>query len=189
VASGPGVTTPGTDVTAAIDDDLVSVDVYERVKLASPAPELLLSLPATSAWPGDLAELTPEVSELQVEVDGVATRASASAGGWFVLAPTGGSITDVVLRYKVTGVVANFDADPAAVRRLVAVPSLTGRTSLEAGLPMTTRATDPRIEDAFCVTADAQWDLCASEANGTFTMTVPAGGSPVGILQADLRRL
>jgi hypothetical protein len=188
VSSGPGVTTPGTDVTAAIDDDLVSVDVYERVRLATPAPQLRLSLPATSAWPGDLARLRPQVTQLQVEVDGSPAQAREADGGWLVVAPPAATIADVVLRYKVTGVMANFDDGPG-VRRLVAIPSLTGRTSLDAGLPVTTRVTDPRIEDAFCITADARWDLCASEADGTFTMPVPAGGSPVGILQADVRPL
>ena len=192
-ASGPGVTTPGTDVTFAIDDDLLHVDVYEQAVLAEPTDVVTVALPPLDQWSGALAgaagPVTPTVEDLQIEIDGVPQRVQERGDGWFALPPTGSSATKVVLRYRLSGVAVRYAGSPNDRRRTVAVPPLTARGSLDASLPVTLRIDDPRVLTMTCTTATGNTVLCGDQPGSTMTGTIPAGAAPAAFFLVDLRRL
>jgi hypothetical protein len=192
-ASGPGITTPGTDVTFALDDDLLHVDVYEQAVLAAPTDVVTVALPPLPQWSGALAgasePVRPKVEDLQAELDGVPARVQARGDGWFALPPSGSRVTKVVLRYRLSGVTLRYAGSPNDRRRSVAVPPLTARASLDASQPVTLRIDDPRALTMTCTTAAGDTVLCGGQTGSTMTGTLPTGAAPAAFFLVDLRSL
>lgn len=183
-STGPGVDSPGTDLTVAIDADLEHVDVFERVVFDAPRTTLTLALPPATAWGSSLAGAAPVVSDLQVVIDDVAVRPQRRDAGWFALPPNGSTVTKVELRYRVAGTIVNYEGSKPA-RRSIGVPSFTGQGSFDASLPLHVTVDDPRVQNLFCLSAEGVTGICA--AGGTDGLSANlTGGSPVVLLQADL---
>jgi hypothetical protein len=71
--TGPGISTPGTDVTVTFDNDQATdtIDVYEQSVFAAPGLDALpLNLAGPASLLGDVAALKPQVSDIQVEGTG-----------------------------------------------------------------------------------------------------------------------
>jgi len=101
-STGPGITEPGTYITAAVDSgpDADAVDVYEQVVFPGPGLDSLpLSLVPASSLQADLASARLQVTDLQVALDGQVARAvPTGANTWAATAVQGGRFTKAQLR-------------------------------------------------------------------------------------------
>jgi hypothetical protein len=183
-ASGPGADAPGAEVTAAIDPDERSVDVYERALLRPGVTAVHLAPAGLDPLPAGLRGARPEVTDLQVELDGQAA-APVVAGGtsWDVAAPNGRAIGHVVLRYRVVdSLVRQAPAPPR--RATVILRPLGGAVVAAYGDPVVVRLSDPRIGSVSCPTAPRP--LCAVADGPRHTATVPPGGTAIVLAQVRL---
>lgn len=182
--TGPGASVPGTDVQVAVDPDERHLDVFERLRLGTPSSGLLsLAAPARPVLNARI-----RVTDLQVELDGVAVRAVADGPGRWRASPTTGSpYTHVTLRYRLAG--ALVAVKPAAPgRALGVVAPLTGQISTGSGLAVQVRAGDRAVLGVSCPTARFG-TVCGTLTSGGWTATVPLGTRPVVVLlQVDTPR-
>ena len=183
-ASGPGADAPGAEVTAAIDPDERSVDVYERALLRPGVTAVHLAPTGLDPLPGGLRSARPVVTDLQVELDGqAAAPVVAGATGWDVAAPGGRAIGRVVLRYRVVdSLVRQTPAPPG--RATVILRPLGSAVVAAFGDPVVVRLSDPRIGSVSCPTAPRP--LCAVADGPRHTATVPPGGTAIVLAQVRL---
>jgi hypothetical protein len=183
--SGPGITTPGTDVTAAIgsDEAATTMDVYEQVIFPAPGLDALpLSQPSLTPLLGDVATLRPQVSDIQVELDGQVARAvPAGEGTWVAVPPQGGRFTKARLRYSMSEAVARSTPSLPG-RALVVVTPLTGSETLRDGLPLSVRFSSPVIQGVSCPTAPLTDSLCATRDGDTWTARLPSSATSAIVL-------
>jgi len=181
-ASGPGIDVPGTRVRATVDRDGAGVDVVETLLLAAPGPgPLALTMPA-------LAGLGPtEVTRLGVELDGtpVAVTVTTRDGvrGWTVT-PDGTGTRRAVLRYRISGALVRVAPAPAG-RALALVTPLTAAVSQAAGRPVVVDVIDSRVRGVACPGVQEGGSVCGSRTETGWTASVPAGATPVVLLQID----
>lgn len=183
--SGPGITTPGTDVTVAFESDRAAdtIDVYEQVIFPRPGLDALpLSQPTLASLLGDVANLKPQVSDIQVELDGQVARAvPAGDGTWVAVPPQGGRFTKARLRYSMTEAVARSTPSLPG-RALVVVTPLTGSETLRHGLPLSVRFSSPVIQGVSCPTAPLADSLCATHNGDTWTARLPSSATGAIVL-------
>jgi hypothetical protein len=188
--TGPGISTPGTDVTVTFDNDQATdtIDVYEQAVFAAPGLDALpLNLAGPTALLGDVAALKPQVSDIQVELDGQPARAvPAGDGTWIAVPRQGGRFTRVQLRYSVTGAVARSTRSLPG-RAQVLVSPLTGSQALRAGLPVSVRFTSAAVQGVSCPSAPLADSLCAVHSGDTWTALLPSSAtSPIVVAQVNL---
>jgi hypothetical protein len=183
--SGPGITAPGTDVTVALGSDQTAntIDVYEQVIFPAPGLDALpLSQPSLTSLLGDVANLKPQVSDIQVELDGQVARAvPAGDGAWVAVPPQGGRFTKARLRYSVSEAVARSTPSLPG-RALVLVTPLTGSETLRDGLPLSVRFSSPAIQGVSCPTAPLTDQLCAAHDGDTWTARLPSSATSAIVL-------
>jgi hypothetical protein len=183
--SGHGITTPGTDVTVAFESDRAAdtIDVYEQVIFPRPGLDALpLSQPTLASLLGDVANLKPQVSDIQVELDGQVARAvPAGDGTWVAVPPQGGRFTKARLRYSMTEAVARSTPSLPG-RALVVVTPLTGSETLRDGLPLSVRFSSPVIQGVSCPTAPLADSLCATHNGDTWTARLPSSATGAIVL-------
>jgi hypothetical protein len=182
-ASGPGVTAPGLDLTAALDPDGRHVDVYERLVLRPGGTALVLHGADLGRLPAALRVGRGSVSDLQVELDGRAVRPQGVGASWRVTSPDGASVTRAVLRYRLTGVFVRQPPAPPGRFTLVLRP-LGADVALADRDPVVVRISDARIGPMTCPTS--RHPLCGSVTGRTHTATLP--GDATGVVLAQVTR-
>jgi|GEM_PF-4450939 len=184
-SSGPGITTPGTVVTVAIDTDpdASQIDVYEQALFAGPGLDALpLAQPSLRSLLGDVAGLKPQVSDIQVVLDGQVARAvPAGDGSWVAVPPQGGRFTRAEVRYTVSDSVARSTPSLPG-RALIAVTPLTGSQAMRDGLPVLVRFDTPVVQGVSCPSAPLADSLCAAHRGNTWTARLPASATSAIVL-------
>jgi hypothetical protein len=180
-STGPGATSPGLDLVAALDPDRTHVDVYERLLLRPGATTLDLA-------PAELGGLGPSlgipadtVRDLQIELDGHAVRPARHGSGWHVTAPDGAGITRAVLRYRLTGVVLRQEPAPPGRVTIVLRP-LGAAAMLAAHDPVTVRVEGPGVGTLTCPTSRSRL-LCGAPAGDAGLAMLPADATAVVLAQ------
>jgi hypothetical protein len=134
---------------------------------------------------GEIAGLSPQVSQLRASLDrqGAPVRATGD-GRWFI--PLTGEPTRVAVSYRVTGAV--IPTQPSQSRRaLVLVQPLLGRGLVPEQLPLIVRTTGMTGLGAACPDAPAALSLCGQgDGKGNWTATVPPSLNPTVVVQVDL---
>jgi hypothetical protein len=181
-ASGPGATSPGLELTAALDPDGRHVDVFERLVLRPGTTSLLLR----EADLGRLASALPngrgDVSDLQVELDGQAVAAQRLGPSWTATRSDGAAIAHAVLRYRLTGVFVRGAPAPPGRMTLVLRP-LGASSVLGTGDPVVVRISDARAGIMTCPTSSRP--LCGSVTGRTHTANLPQDATGVVLVQID----
>lgn len=183
--SGPGIDEPGVLASAVFASDGAAVDVYEQVRFEAGAGQLELALPSLDGLSEELSSLRPQVTDLQVTLDGQVADLLPTADGWTARSFQGGTVTEGRLRYRLTGVVMRNS--PSITGRALAVIGPLSGVQVEAlALPVTLRFPDPQVLGATCPTAPNQEMLCG-EAGSVWTATVPPSArTPVVLAQVNL---
>jgi len=177
--SGPGADVPGTD-TFVLVTARGAVDVWERLVVRPGTSSVRLALASTAALP---RTARVRLADLQVAIDGRRVAPRGSRTGWQVARPDGGSFTQVVVRYRLTGALLRATPAPPGRVTLVVRP-VTGPSAGATGDPIVVRLTDRRVGAVYCPAARPA--LCAVSQGGTHVATVPAGTAPVVLAQLTL---
>jgi hypothetical protein len=178
--SGPGADAPGADALAVVAAE-GAVDVWERLVTRPGTTSVRLESAPTSALPGTAGA---EPAQLQVALDGRRVTPRRDGSGWQVALPDGGSFTQVVVRYRLTGALVRTAPAPPGRVTLVLRP-VTGPAAVSADDPVVVRLTDPRVGAVYC--PGARTPLCAVSRGSTHVATVPPGTAPVVLAQLTLR--
>jgi hypothetical protein len=179
-ADGPGVTEPGTTAVATIDPVTGHVRVYEQFVATSAADSLPLTLTRPTALQDTAEQVTPQVQDLSVTLDGRPTRAvPAGDDSWVASPPNAGRFSRAVLNYTVTGAFAA--SQPASKGRgLIFLSPLSGGRS--QSLPVRLVTTSPAVISINCPTAPATAVVCEQPAEGRKHTAVLPGGTPDALM-------
>ncbi|HEY6798337.1 MAG TPA: hypothetical protein VI248_26965 [Kineosporiaceae bacterium] len=184
-ASGPGVTTPGSVVQVALDDDGTHLDVVERLLLDAPTGDALVLAAPVLAVPALHEEGTAPVSDLQVQLDDVVTAATATDTGRWAVTPAAGSRYErATLRYRLGGAVVTVTPAPPG-RALGVVTPLTAAVSQGRGHDVVVRTLDPRVIGVSCPGAAGTGTVCGTRTDGGWTAHLPGDAQPLVLLQVQ----
>jgi hypothetical protein len=184
--SGPGVSTPGSDVQAALDDDGTHVDVVERLLLDAPAGGPLALLTPSLSVPSLPGAGRIGVTDLQVQLDDqVATPSAGSdSGRWTVSPPAGHAYLRATLRYRLgNGVVTVTPAAPG--RAFGLVTPLTAASSQAHGHEVVLRTLDPRVIGVSCPGAAGAGSICGTRLARGWSANLPSGAGAMILLQVQ----
>ncbi len=186
VGRGPGVDAPGTDVVVAPGGG-GSVEVYERVDVASPDPAgLRLALPDLSSVSNLTVGANLVVTELQVTADGRPVTVDPAEGRWLIQGADGAPVKQAVLRYRLAGALVQHEQSLPR-RALLLVAPLSAAASRAGGSEVVVHADRVLVRDMTCPLASAAQVLCGSGGRPTWVARVPASSAiPLVLLQVDL---
>jgi hypothetical protein len=186
VTVGPGVDAPGTDVVVAPGDN-GSVEVYERVQVASPDPAgLRLALPDLGSAPNLTVGSNLIVTALQITADGRPVAVDPGDGRWVVQGADGRPVQRAVLRYRLAGALVQHEQSLPR-RALILVAPLSAVVSRAGGAPVVVHADRVLVREMTCPLASTAQVLCGSGGRPTWVASVPASSRiPLVLLQVDL---
>lgn len=177
--SGPGVSTVGVHVGAepyAVGD----LEVAERVRFARPVTELTLSPPSALAKVGE-GEMEPQVTQLQVEVDGQpVVLPETSLVQDSITVELGEPTTKVSLRYRLVAAAVRSNPAPAG-RVLVRLDPLT-----EGASPVQFDVVGDGVRNLVCPSLPAKEQVCGSQRGTTWTAGPLAADKATVVAQLDL---
>lgn len=188
--STPAVVAPPSDgaVLTAIVLGGDVLDISEVVSWPDGGPqEFTLELPDLGALSGVEADFDPDVSDLQVTLDGTPVEAvpdGTAPNTWLVESP-GAAPSTMEIRYLLDGAVIR--STPSQAGRGLAVLAPLSQNVLES-LPVTVELPGAgRVLNIACPTApDAAGQLCGRESADRWTAELPAGQPPVAVVQVEL---
>jgi len=177
VTSGPGVTSPGSDVTYVADVDGRSFDVYQRVRLVRPAESVTLGTVTRTA-----AQLVPElmslplvVDALQVEVDGHPVTAVRDGSTWTARSVDGSAASSLVLRYRLTGAITQIRPTQAGRYAALLTPLVPDGATTPTHTPSVVHVSGTGLRNLTCPLSPPSGWLCGATGPAGASANVAAG--------------
>jgi hypothetical protein len=186
VATGPGVSSPGSDVAYVADADGTSFDVFQRVRLAQPSTSVTLAMlaPAAPLVP-ELLSLPLSATGLQVELDGHAVTPTRQGATWTARGTDGAAFSGLVLRYRLTDAVTQIKPTQTGRYSALLTPLLPGLTAGSATTaPSVVHVSGSQLRSLTCP-LNGPKPLCGQGTPSGLSANLAAGTAPLLQLAFD----
>lgn len=190
-APAPGAGTDATAVTPLesvariTDEDRVAIE--QRLQWpGGDGDTLLVSLPPLEGLVGAVADVQPEVVQLQASVDGTELAVEDLTGDgtvWSIQAGPNGDDREVLLDYTLAGAV--IPSRPSEAGRALALVVPLVPAGFE-GEPAPIRTVGPKVLNVQCLGVPFERALCGEREIGGWHVQPPAGADPYVLLQLNL---
>lgn len=177
--------TPLESVARVTDDDQVAIE--QRLQWpGDDGDTLLVALPPLEGLVGAVADVQPEVVQLQARVDGTEVEVEDLTGDgtvWSIQASPSGDEREVLLDYTLDGTVVMSRPSEAGRALALVVPLVPAGFE---GDPAPIRTVGPKVLNVQCLGVPFERALCGEREIGGWYVQPPAGADPYVLLQVNL---